>query len=59
MLKVDQSVEKYIFRIAMTEADRSTLAELQYRLLVFPSDAVSPQLVSLALGFVLAQTEEL
>ena len=42
----------------MSEADRSTLAELQYCLLIFPSDAVGPELVSLALGDVLGQTQE-
>ena len=42
----------------MTQTNRSTLTELQYRLLIFLSDAVSPQLVSLALGDLLAQTEE-
>ena len=42
----------------MSEADRSTLAELQYCLLIFASDAVGPQLVSLALGDVLGQAQE-
>ena len=48
----------YMLWIALSETDRSTLAELQYRLLIFPSDAVSPQLVSLTLGVVLGQTQE-
>ena len=43
----------------MSEADRSTLAELQNCLLIFASDAVGPQLVSLALGDILGQTQEL
>ena len=43
----------------MSEADRSTLAELQYCLLIFASDAVRPELVSLALGDVLGQAQEL
>ena len=42
----------------MSEADRSTLAELQYCLLIFASDAVALQLVSLAVGNVLVQTQE-
>ena len=42
----------------MSEADRSTLAELQYCLLIFASDAVASQLVSLALGDVLGQAQE-
>ena len=42
----------------MSEADRSTLAELQYCLLIFASDAVALQLLSLALGDVLGQTQE-
>ena len=58
MLKVDKSFENYILRIGVTEADRSTVTELQYCLLVFLSDTVSPQLVSLAVGDLLAQTEE-
>ena len=39
----------YMLWIALSETDRSTLAELQYRLLIFPSDAVCHQLVSLTL----------
>ena len=42
----------------MSETDRSTLAELQYRLLIFSSDAVSPQLARLTFGLVLGQTQE-
>ena len=42
----------------MSETDRSTLAELQYCLLIFGSDAVRPELVSLALGDVLGQAQE-
>ena len=42
----------------MSEADRSTLAELQNCLLIFASDAVGPQLVRLALGDVLGQAQE-
>ena len=42
----------------MSEADRSTLAELQYCLLIFASDAVHPELASLALGDVLGQAQE-
>ena len=42
----------------MSEADRSTVAELQYCLLIFASDTVALQLVSLALGDVLCQTKE-
>ena len=42
----------------MSEADRSTVAELQNCLLIFASDAVALQLVSLALGDVLSQTQE-
>ena len=42
----------------MFETDRSTLAELQCCLLIFASDAVSPQQVSLALSDVLGQTQE-
>ena len=42
----------------MSETDRSTLAELQYRLLIFPSDAVGLQLFSLTLGDVLPQGQE-
>ena len=45
--------------IAVFETDRSTLAELQYRLLIFASDTVSSQLVSLTLGDVLGQCQEL
>ena len=44
--------------IAVSETDRSTLAELQYRLLIFASDTVSSQLVSLTLGDVLGQCQE-
>ena len=44
--------------IAVSETDRSTLAELQYRLLIFASDTVSSQLVSLTLGDVLGQGQE-
>ena len=43
----------------MSEADGSTLAELQYCLLIFASDAVCPQFLSLALGDVLGQTQEI
>ena len=42
----------------MSEADRSTLAELQNCLLIFASDAVGPQLVRLTLGDVLGQAQE-
>ena len=42
----------------MSEADRSTLAELQYCLLIFASDAVRPELASVALGDVLGQAQE-
>ena len=44
--------------IVVSEADRSTVADLQYRLLIFVSDAVSSQLVSLTLGHVQWQTQE-
>ena len=44
--------------IAVSETDRSTLAELQCCLLIFASDAVSPQQVSLALSDVLIQAQE-
>ena len=50
--------DNYILWIALSETDRSTLAELQYRLLIFPSDAVSHQLASLTFGVVLGQTQE-
>ena len=42
----------------MFETDRSTLAELQCCLLIFASDAVSSELVSLTLGDVLPQGQE-
>ena len=42
----------------MSETDRSTLAELQYCLLIFGSDTVASQLVRLALGDVLGQAQE-
>ena len=42
----------------MPETDRSTVAELQYCLLIFASDAVTLQLLSLTLGDVLSQTQE-
>ena len=42
----------------MSEADRSTLAVLQYCLLILASDAVGPELVRLALGDVLGQAQE-
>ena len=51
-------LENYMLCIAVFETDRSTLAELQYRLLIFSSDAVSFHLVSLTLSDVLGQTEE-
>ena len=48
----------YILWIAVSQTDRSTVAELQYFLLIFASDAVYPQLLSLALSDVLIQTQE-
>ena len=48
----------YILWIAVSQTDRSTVAELQYLLLIFASDAVYPQLLSLALSDVLIQTQE-
>ena len=48
----------YISWIAVSQTDRSTVAELQYRLLIFASDAVYPQQVSLALSDVLIQAQE-
>ena len=50
--------DNYILWIAVSETDRSTLAELQYRLLIFSSDAVGLQLVSLTLGDGLSQGQE-
>ena len=50
--------KNYIVRIAVSETDRSTLAELQYCLLIFASDAVAAELLGLALGDVLGQTQE-
>ena len=50
--------DNYILWIAVSETDRSTLAELQYRLLIFPSYAVGLQLVSLTLGDGLSQGQE-
>ena len=44
--------------IAVFETDRSTLAELHNRLLIFSSDAVGLQLVSLTLGNGLGQGQE-
>ena len=51
-------IMNYMLWIAVSETDRSTLAELQYRLLIFFSDAVSLQLVRLTFGVVLGQTQE-
>ena len=48
----------YILWIAVSQTDRSTVAELQYFLLIFASDAVYPQLLSRALSDVLGQTQE-
>ena len=42
----------------MSQTNRSTVAELQYLLLIFSSDAVSPEQVSLALSDVLIQAQE-
>ena len=42
----------------MSEADRSTLAEFQHCLLIFASDAVRPQLLSLTLSDVQRQAQE-
>ena len=43
----------------MSETDRSTVAVLQYCLLIFASDAVGPELLRLAPGDVLGQAQEL
>ena len=51
-------IMNYMLWIAVSETDRSTLAERQYRLLIFFSDAVSLQLVRLTFGVVLGQTQE-
>ena len=49
--------DNYILWIAVSETDRSTLAELQYRLLIFASDAVSSKLVILTMGDGLGQIQ--
>ena len=51
-------LSNYMLWIAVFETDRSTLAELQCCLLIFASDAVSSELVSLTLGDVLPQGQE-
>ena len=51
-------LSNYMLWIAVFETDRSTLAELHNRLLIFSSDGVGFHLVSLALGDVLGQTQE-
>ena len=48
----------YILWIAVSQTDRSTVAELQYFLLIFASDAVYPEQVSLTLSDVLIQAQE-
>ena len=50
-------IMNYMLWIAVSETDRSTLAELQYRLLIFASDAVSSKLVILTMGDGLGQIQ--
>ena len=50
-------LSNYMLWIAVFETDRSTLAELQYRLLIFASDAVSSKLVILTMGDGLVQIQ--